>query len=180
MEAPRLDVVGLAFVAAMHALFALLAADHGPLDMVLAVLGLAGILAAAWGLATAPRRAGLIALATGLGLLATVRGTHLGLDVATAPTLVSANGGLLTLALASAALSAGRWAWRPHDAETRSTTLRAAFALAAATTTLDMMMSLSSGDLGFTFGLLLGAVGYALAAPNVAPPRAGGRVTAGA
>lgn len=170
VEAPRLDLLGIAFVAAMHALFVVLSLAAPPAHLAISVVALLGAGAAAWGLGHSGERAGLAALAGGLATLAAARGAWLGLDAGASSSLVMANGAMLTLALAGAAIAAALWAWRPHEAASRGGALRAAFAVAAASCALDMMMALGSGDLTFVLALLLGAVGYSLAAPHVATP----------
>lgn len=163
----RLSVGGLGVVAAMHLLFVLTGlADPSP-SMALSGIGFVGAIVCAWGLWAAPARPPLGALAGGIALLLGVRATYLfrglgdvGLDDLGGFLAV---GGFL-LALVHAVL----WAIRPtHGAAARMAGLRLGLGITAAGYFASMVTVISSGSLTTMLGLLLGAVGFSLAAPNV-------------
>ena len=157
---------GLGFVAASYAVF-LLAGLGNPVNVALALPGLVGALACVWGLLSLDARRGRVALAAGLLALLATRGFRfaqglpgLGLDDV---------GGLLSVAgLLVALVHAGLWALGPDEAgEARARGLRLGFGVAAVGWFATMLLVLSFGSLPVLLGMLLGAVGFSLAAPNV-------------
>lgn len=164
---------GLGLVAASYAVL-LLAGLGSPVNLVLAVVGLAGALACAWGLLALDRRPGRAALAAGLLALLATRGFRfaqglpdVGLDDVGGALSV---GGLL-LALVHAAL----WAAGSGDPSgARARGVRLGFGVAALGWSATMLLVLSFGSLPVILGMLMGAVGFSLAAPHVLAPAARG------
>lgn len=161
-----LAAAGLGFVAASYAVF-LLAANGSPVNVVLSLLGLGGALACVWGLLALERLPGRVALAAGLLLLLATRGFRfaqgfpgVGLD--------DVGGALSVAGLLLALVHAALWAALPDaGSEARARGVRIGFGVAALGWFATMLLSLSFGSLPVVLGMLLGAIGFSLAAPNV-------------
>lgn len=161
-----LAATGLGFVAASYAVF-LLAGLGSPVSLALSVPGLLGGLACVWGILALERRSGRIALAAGLLAILGTRGVRfaqglpdVGID--------DLGGALSVLGLLLALVHATLWAVGPEDAgETRARGVRLGFGIAAVGWSVTMLLALSFGSLPVVLGMLLGAVGFSLAAPNV-------------
>jgi hypothetical protein len=112
-------------------------------------------------------RPGRVALAAGLLALLATRGFRfaqglpdVGLD--------DLGGALSVAGLLVALVHAILWAAGPEGAaEARARGVRLGFGVAAAGWSVTMLLALSFGSLPVVLGMLLGAVGFSLAAPNV-------------
>lgn len=169
MAARNLVVLGVTLTGAMQLVFLATGFDRGVAYTAVQVIAVVSTAFALWGFWAMPRRGALAAIAGGMAGNVLARALTLALGLSRLPVWMNV---LMLVGYALATWHAARWTDAKGEGEARASGLRLAFGLLAVVYFLALVKGVSGGRWTAIAGLALGAVGFALAAPNVEAPAA--------